>query len=120
MIVKGEGSAMFTLFRKLPFGLISSFLALSMLFIAYVTAADSNISAMSALSSKGISPENPESAAWIKVIWGIVIGSVSFIMISTAGVDGIRILSVLGGFPALFLIILAAYGLLKLSWRARP
>ncbi|MFT6880706.1 MAG: glycine betaine transporter [Arcticibacterium sp.] len=115
----GEGSAMFSLFKKLPFGLISSFLALSMLFIAYITAADSNISAMSALSSKGISPKNQESAAWIKATWGTVIGLVAFIMISTAGIDGIRILSVLGGFPALFLIILAAFGLLKLTWETK-
>ena len=85
-----------------------------MIFISYVTAADSNISAMSAMSSKGIRPDDPEAAIWIKIIWGIAIGLISWIMITYAGIDGVRILCVLGGFPALFIIILVGLGLVKM------
>lgn len=116
----GEGNAMYAMFSKLPFGPIISLFALSMLFIAFITAADSNVSAMSALSSKDIDPSHPEAAIWIKVIWGTLIGTVSFIMLSSAGIDGIRILSVLGGFPSMFLIITAALGLFKMLIQKKP
>ncbi|AWV97391.1 BCCT family transporter [Arcticibacterium luteifluviistationis] len=110
----GEGNAMYAMFSKIPFGGIMSLFALAMLFIAFITAADSNVSAMSALSSKDINPTNPEAPIWIKITWGILIGTVSFIMLTYAGIDGIRILSVLGGFPSMFLIVIAALGLLRL------
>ncbi|MEM6806172.1 MAG: BCCT family transporter, partial [Bacteroidota bacterium] len=78
-----------------------------------VTAADSNTSAMSGISTEGINPENPEAPLMIKIAWGLMIGIVSYIMITFAGIDGIRMTSNLGGFPALFLVICVAIGLLR-------
>ncbi len=72
-------------------------------FLSFVTAADSNTSAMGGLSSTGISPESPEPSVMIKVVWGAMIGLIAWIMISFAHIDGIRMLSNLGGLPALFL-----------------
>ena len=72
-------------------------------FLSFVTAADSNTSAMGGLSSSGISPESPEPSVMIKVVWGVMIGLIAWIMISFAHIDGIRMLSNLGGLPALFL-----------------
>ena len=114
MKTKGEENVMYAVFHKLPFGKVVSLFTLLMVFISYVTAADSNISAMSAISTNGINPDNPEAPLWIKVIWGTLIGAITWVMISSAGIDGIRILSVLGGFPALFIIILVSLGVVKL------
>ena len=116
MVAEGEENVMYEVFNQLPFGKVISLCALVMVFISYVTAADSNISAMSAMSTVGISPENPEAPLIIKVVWGILIGTITWVMISSAGIDGIRILSILGGFPALFIIILVAVGVVKLIW----
>ncbi len=110
----GEESVMYAIFNQLPFGRLISISTILMIFISYVTAADSNISAMSSISSHGIDPKHPEAPIWIKIIWGVIIGIISWIMLTYAGIDGIKMLSVLGGFPALFIIILAACGLLKL------
>ena len=44
----------------------------------------------------------------------MVIGGLTYVMLSTKGLDGIRILSVLGGFPALFIIIAAAITLIRI------
>jgi choline-glycine betaine transporter len=79
-----------------------------------VTAADSNTEAMGGISSTGISPEDPSPPVAIKVVWGVTIGAVAFIMINKAGVDGIKMLSNLGGLPSLFLIIAINIGLLYL------
>lgn len=111
---KGEEIVMFRVLESLPLGQTVSFATLVMVFISYVTAADSNVSAMSAVSTNGISPDRPEAPLWIKVVWGSVIGLTAWLMISTAGIDGIRILCVMGGFPALFLVILVAAGLIKM------
>jgi len=114
MLANGEENVMYAVFNKLPFGKLVSTITLIMVFISYVTAADSNISAMSAISTNGINPDNPEAPLWIKVVWGTLIGVITWVMISSAGIDGIRILSVLGGFPALFIIILVGIGVVKI------
>ncbi|MDA0991311.1 MAG: BCCT family transporter, partial [Verrucomicrobia bacterium] len=45
----------------------------------------------------------PEPGSMIKIVWGVMIGLIAWIMISFAHIDGIRMLSNLGGLPALFL-----------------
>ena len=110
----GEESVMYALLNELPMGRILSIFTLLIIFLSYVTAADSNISAMSSISSHDLQDTDGEAPTLIKIIWGLVIGGLTYVMLSTAGIDGIRILSVLGGFPALFIIILAALSLVKM------
>ncbi|MGK0366104.1 MAG: glycine betaine transporter [Saprospiraceae bacterium] len=114
MSESGEESVMYALLNELPMGRILSIFTLLIIFLSYVTAADSNISAMSSISSNELQASDGEAPTFIKIIWGLVIGGLTYVMLSTAGIDGIRILSVLGGFPALFIIILAALSLVKL------
>ena len=113
---EGEENIMFMILGDLPYGYWISILALIMIFISYVTAADSNISAMSAISTTGISPENPEAPISMKIVWGGLVGLIAWVMITSAGVDGIRLLCVLGGFPALFILILVGLGLIKTTF----
>lgn len=110
---QGEENVMFKILGELPYGKWISLLTILMIFISYVTAADSNISAMSAISTKGISPENPEAPIFMKLIWGSLVGLIAWVMITSAGVDGIRMLCILGGFPALFILISVGVGLIK-------
>jgi len=110
----GEESVMYALLSELPMGRILSIFTLCIIFLSYVTAADSNISAMSSISTDELQDSDGEAPTFIKVIWGLVIGGLTYVMLSTAGIDGIRILSILGGFPALFIIILAAASLIKI------
>lgn len=113
----GEQNVIFTILADLPLGSIMSVVFLFIVFVSYVTAADSNTSAMSGICTVGITPENPEAPLSIKVIWGVLIGLLAWVMVTQAGVDGIRIISVLGGFPALFLLIIVALGLIRLLFQ---
>lgn len=115
LLESGIENVSFSLFQELPFPQIVGFLFLLITFLSFVTASDSNTSAMSGLSSTGISPENPEPSLFIKIIWGATIGAVSLIMILNSGVDGVKMISNLGGFPALFFMILAGWALIKLG-----
>lgn len=84
------------------------------LIISFVTSADSNTTAMAAISSSGITPENPEGNMVIKIVWGLTVGTVAWVMISFADVDGIKIISTLGGFPAAVLLMFVLGSLVKI------
>jgi glycine betaine transporter len=111
---QGPEDVIYSLLDQFHWGQVSGLVFLFTAFLSYVAGADANTSAMSALCTKGISPESPEAPVWIKIAWGVLVGAVAWIMISSAGVDGIKMASNLGGFPALFLVIAVAFGLVRL------
>ena len=115
----GPQSVIYQVLAHLPFAEIMGFIFLFIVFISYVTAADSNTSAMTGMSIKGVSPDEPETPLYLKVIWGVLVGVVSWVMISFAGVDGVKMISNLGGLPALFLVILVGAGMIKLIWKRK-
>lgn len=97
----------YSVFKQFPFATPIILFYMLSAFICFVTSSDSNMSAMASISSTGISPENPEGSKALKIVWGISVGAVAWIMISfTGNVDGVKMLSNLGGFPAAFLEIL--------------
>jgi len=59
--------------------------------------------------------EHPEGRTWIKVAWGTLVGLAAWIMISFAEVDGIRMLSNLGGFPAACFLLFVLAALARVS-----
>lgn len=115
----GPDPLLYALFSEIGGGPFILALLIAAIFISYVTAADSNVSAMSALSTRGISPASPEAPLAIKIVWGVTVGLVALILVASSGLDGIRMMSVLGGFPALFVIVGAAASLLLMAWQAR-
>lgn len=111
---KGPEAIIFQVFESVPMSRIIAGVFLFTAFLSYVTAADSNTEAMSGISSTGISPSSPSPSIGIKIIWGLTIGAVAFVMVKLAGIGGIKMLSNLGGLPALFLIVAINIGLIKL------
>ena len=87
-------------------------------FLSYVAGADANTSAMGGICTGGISPESPEAPAWIKIAWGAAIGLCAWVMVAYAGIDGIKMASNLGGFPALLLMLAVAAGWINTLFRA--
>ncbi|HVS16585.1 MAG TPA: BCCT family transporter [Thermoanaerobaculia bacterium] len=113
----GPETVMFSLLERLPLAGISTGLFLLAASLSYVTAADSNTAAMSAISATGISPDTPEAPARLKLAWGLVVGTLAWVMVTFSGIDGVRMASNLGGFPALFLVLGVAAGMVRLILR---
>lgn len=119
----GSSRVIYAILEQLPFSVIISYLFLGVSFLSYVTAADSNTSAMSAISSSGISQRNSEPSILIKIVWGVIIGAIAWTMVafsgegSTQGINGIKMLSNIGGFPVLFFVLLVAASMIKLIWK---
>ncbi|GAB2799762.1 BCCT family transporter [Rhabdobacter roseus] len=119
----GASRVIFALLARLPFSELTSFIFLGAAFLSYVTAADSNTAAMSSISTRGTLHPAGEPPVGVKVSWGILIGLIAWVMVSFAGegkdkgLDGVKILSNLGGFPALILMLFVAWGMIKLMWK---
>lgn len=101
----GVEAVLYTFMQHFPLVRIIVPVFLFMAFMSFVTTADTNLSAMGGISSVGISPESPESSRFIKIAWGATIGVVAWTMATSARLEGVRMLSSLGGVPALFLCI---------------
>lgn len=114
---RGPEAIIYQVLSTYPLASILIVIFLTSMFISYVTAADSNTVAMSGISTTGLSPKSPAPPNYIKYIWGITVGAVAWIMISYAGIDGIKMLSNLGGLPSLLLLILCCIGTVILLFR---
>ncbi|MDK2760995.1 MAG: BCCT family transporter [Sphingopyxis sp.] len=117
LTAQGPDPVLFRLFSALGGGPGVAAIVLFAIFLSYVAGADANVSAMSALSTRGISPDAPEAPIAIQAVWGITVGLVALVLVAGGGIDGIRMMSVLGGFPALFIIIGAALSLIAMTLR---
>lgn len=117
---QGPDGVIFAIFSELPFSRVVIPLFICSVFLSYVTAADSNTTAMASISSHGICPEAPEPSFILKCVWGIVIGGLALTMVGFSGIEGVKTLSVLGGLPVLFFeafLLFSALGLCVLGYR---
>ncbi|GKW49511.1 BCCT family transporter [Halomonas sp. NCCP-2165] len=111
---RGVEHVLYRLFGELPLSQLWIPLLLFIAFISYVTAADSNTDAIGNLCTRGLTAESDFSAGIpMKVVWGCVVGIIAWVMTSFVGIDGVKMLSNLGGLPALMIIMLASSAL----WR---
>ena len=104
----GPGAVIYGLLEQLPAPMILIGLFIFIAFLAYVTAADSNTEAISSLCIEADQTEEREATilkARLKVLWGTIIALVAWFMTAFSGIDGIKMMSNLGGLPALFVVI---------------
>ncbi|WP_298914503.1 BCCT family transporter [uncultured Algimonas sp.] len=76
-------------------------------YLSYVTAADSNTSVLAELSAahEDLAPDAPQPRRpVVKIVYAAAVGLAAWSMVSLSGIDGVRMLSNLGGLPALFIV----------------
>ena len=115
----GPESIIYKVLSVFPLSKALAVLFLISMLISYITAADSNTEAMSGISTEKLSPDSPNPPNYIKYLWGILVGAVAWIMITFSGIDGVKMLSNLGGLPALFLLMLCCIGMIVLIIRRK-
>lgn len=116
---QGVEHVLYHLFDQFPgSGLMIAFL-LFVAFISFVTAADSSTDVIGNLCSKGVTADSDlDGNAALKVIWGVIIGCVSWVMVAFVGIDGVKMLSNLGGLPGMLIVLLASTALI--FWLKNP
>jgi choline-glycine betaine transporter len=70
---------------------------------------------MSNISTSGISPENPDSSMIVKIAWGAAMALLSWIMMVHGRIDGIRMLSSMGGWLAMLLCLGVAIAAVRVA-----
>ena len=116
---RGPEAVIYAMFDALPFSQIVIALFIMLTFISFVTAMDSNTHSIAGvcLKSSKSGERRPAAERWVKIFWGVLVGAVAFIMTSTTGIAGVRMLSNLGGLPGL--LILVAMGAVIITLRVR-
>ncbi len=116
----GYSAVIYALYRQMPYAIMISALFVLATFISFVTAADSNTDAMSRMCSETEQDRFEDqggidkSTILMKVLWGGIVGLITWIMVGGSGIDGVKALSYLGGFPALILMILVIATMFKI------
>jgi choline-glycine betaine transporter len=110
----GTAAATYAVLDKLPLAIITIPLFLITAFLSYVTSAGANTNAIAGLCTKGLTPDDSESPVILKVVWGLTIGALCIIMLSAYDIEGVKLLSYLGGFPVVFMMVLFVVNFLKI------
>jgi choline-glycine betaine transporter len=113
----GEGPefGVYAFFQQYPIAFIIIPVFIGCMFLSYVTGSDAYTTTLGGMSTTGISQEDPEPSIKMKIFWGAIIGIVTWVMVSSAGINGIKMLSNLGGGPALILEITICVSLIKVA-----
>ncbi len=112
----GFGSLIYLLLDQYPLPFVSKILYLLVCAISYVTAANANLDAISILCTQGITPEKVSSPLWIKVFWGACIATVAYLGMTGMGLDAIRALFNMSGFPGLIIALGGCAAFIKVAY----
>lgn len=115
MADKGVEGLAYAFFSNYPLAMITIPLFIFTMFLSIVTGSDAMTSSMGGLCSTGISPDSPEPKSWLKILWGVLIGLIGWVMLSFRGLDGLKMTDIFAGSLAIFLIIAMAFSLVKVA-----
>lgn len=116
----GAEAFMMKFFDFVPGSEIIRVLMLILIALSFITLADSMTSTISQMSMKQ-SAGMKEAPLPVKIFWGVLIGAVSVLFVVTGGINGIKIVKTIAGYPMLFIEIAMIIGFLKyfLSGKAK-
>ncbi|WP_413316623.1 BCCT family transporter [Agrococcus sp. 1P02AA] len=95
---------LFEVLGNLPFGTITSVIAMIAVLIFFVTAADSASIVMSSMSQRG----KPEPSTWATIFWGLLLGATAAVLLIGGGetaLGGLQSLMVVTALPFAFVVI---------------
>jgi len=114
----GYENVIYCLFDNLPLSVITKILFFVAVFVSFVTASDSTTVAISDLCchSDKENPEKSDTPAFVKILWGVIISVLTWIMMSIGeGITGMKMLSNIGGLPALIFVLLITTALIRVA-----
>lgn len=93
----GVEAVPYSLLESMPLSGITMPLFLTLIFLTAITACNTNMVAMAGISTRGITPESPEAPNYLKVIWGVIVIALAYIMVVALGLDGVKIIANFAG-----------------------
>lgn len=102
-------NALFVVFSQYPIGIGLTVIACVALCAFFATSANSATFVLSMYSSNG--DLNPKKS--LKVLWGILLSTLSLILLMTVGLDALKASSIIAAFPFIFVMLLCCVCLYK-------
>ncbi len=116
----GLESSIFAFFDNFPFSTVLSIIFMITAFLSVVTLSDSMTTTVSSLSIRSKNSASEEPPKKIKIFWGVMMSSLAFINIATAGkvgqvtgIDATKQLAIVSAFPLLFVVALMIFATVK-------
>jgi len=100
-VADNEAVGLFTFFQQLPIGLVTSIIAIVLVFIFFVAGADAGTIVLGRFTTGGrLTPSKV-----VQVIWGLVMGSFAAVLLVAGGLDALQQASILAALPFVFVIL---------------
>ncbi|MEB7754885.1 BCCT family transporter [Staphylococcus pseudoxylosus] len=101
--------ALFDFLSYYPLSNFLSIIALLLIFIFFITSADSATFVLGILSSEG----NPNPSSIIKVIWGLLTAGAAIVFLLSGGLDAVQSISIVVAIPFTLISIFICWALFK-------
>lgn len=111
--------SLFAFLGEFPFSVFIGWVVLVAIYLSFTTLADSLTTTMSSLTTTGNTIEDPEPPARVKIFWGSIMGIMALLTVTSgtggeiSGIDAVKQMATVAGFPVLFLIILQIFASTK-------
>jgi len=112
MTTAGFDGVMLKVAEFMPFGKIIQPMIIITVMLSYITMADSMTSSISLMSLKDNTGVK-EAPLMVKVFWGTLMGVLAVIFVTAGGIEGMKTLLAISGFPVLIIMILFYAGIMK-------
>lgn len=100
--------ALFVFLESFPWASLLSGLSIVMVFIFFITSADSGAIVMDMLSSN-----KTQTPLWQRVYWGSITGIIAIILMSANGLEALQTATIASAFPFSLILLFSLYGLFK-------
>ncbi len=107
-VEKDSSVALFEFLKHLPLSGISSLLATILVFLFFVTSADSG-----SLITDYLTAKTEYSPAWQRLFWTATIAVLSIILLIAGGLEALQSAVIMSALPFTFIMLLLCFGLIK-------
>ncbi|MGN0962302.1 MAG: BCCT family transporter, partial [Clostridia bacterium] len=101
--------ALFALLEQFPLAKLTSFIAVILICIFFITSADSSTFVCAMMTAKGV--QNPPNS--LKVFWGVSEGLVAAVLLFVGGLTALQSAAIISAFPMIFICFIMAAALVK-------
>lgn len=109
VVQANTSQALFVFLEELPLASITSFIAICMVVVFFVTSADSGALVIDILASK----EDQPSPVWQRVFWSSLTGIVAIALLLTDGLTALQTATIASALPFSIILLISIWGLFR-------
>lgn len=108
-VQENQAVALFSFLEGFPLSSVLVSISLLMVLVFFVTSADSGAMVLNMLASRG----EDNTSAWQRVIWTVMIGLITMVLLYAGGLSALQTASIAGALPFSLALLWAIYGFFK-------